>query len=61
MKIEIEITVQGGVVQEVNAPAGVTIIVKDYDLCEGPDPDDPQDNVIEDENGDYYERLVWEF
>ncbi len=32
------VTVEGGVVQHVEAPEGVKVIVRDYD-CEGPDAD----------------------
>lgn len=48
------VTVEGGVVQHVEAPEGVKVFVRDYD-CEGADAD----LVDVDEIGDEYIESVW--
>lgn len=48
------VTVEGGVVQHVEAPAGVKVVVRDYD-CEGADAD----LVAEDEDGSEFVESVW--
>ncbi len=54
MKI-VKITVEGGVVQHVEVPVGVQVVVKDYDV-EGCDEIDVQ----QDEHGDNYFEAIWE-
>ncbi len=49
----VRITVEGGVIQFVDCPRGVRVIVKDYDV-------DGEDNVHQDEQGDAYIEGVWE-
>ena len=50
----VKITVQGGVVQHVEVPEGVTVIVRDYDV-DGTETDLLQ----QDENGDNYIEAIW--
>ena len=54
MKQNVEITVSGGVVQHVEAPPGIRVIVRDYDVdgrdCGGHD-------IRRDENNDPYQRM----
>ncbi len=54
MKI-IRVTVEGGVVQHVEVPEGVQVIVRDYDV-EGTDADE----LEQDENGDQFIESTWE-
>jgi hypothetical protein len=54
MKI-VQVTVEGGVVQEVDCPFGVRVIVHDYDT-EGI----PEDELIQDECGDDCIETIWE-
>jgi hypothetical protein len=50
----VRVIVSGGVVQHVEVPEGVRVIVNDYD-CEGCDP-----AVLEyDDNGDPFVEVVW--
>ena len=49
----VRITVEGGVIQDVDCPRGVRVVVRDYDV-------DGEDNVHQDENGDEYIEGVWE-
>lgn len=51
----VEVTVEGGVVQYIDVPQGVRVIVKDYDV-EGCD----QSDLEQDENGDNYFEAIWE-
>jgi len=51
----VAITVEGGVVQDVDCPDGVRAIVKDYDT-EGCDEAD----LSTDDNGDEYLEAIWE-
>lgn len=51
----VRVTVEGGCVQFVEVPEGVTVIVTDYD-AEGCDP-----NLVEqDEDGNDYIESIWE-
>ncbi len=50
----VTITVEGGVVQNVEVPEGVTVIVRDYDV-EGVE----SDLLQQDENGDNYIEAIW--
>ena len=54
MKI-VRVTVEGGVVQHVQVPQGVSVIVRDYDV-EGT----PEDMLVKDENGDSFIEAIWE-
>lgn len=51
----VTVTVEGGVVQHVEVPDGVQVIVKDYDV-EGCDEAD----LEQDESGDHYFEANWE-
>jgi len=48
------VTIEGGVVQHVEAPAGVMVVVRDYD-AEGSDAD----RLSVDEDGNEYVEAVW--
>jgi hypothetical protein len=52
MKI-VEITMEGGVIQDIAVPKGVRVIVRDYD-CEG------YEDVEQDENGDDCVIHTWD-
>lgn len=54
MKI-VKVTVEGGVVQWVEVPEGVTVIVRDYDVDGSED-----EGLDQDENGDQYIESTWE-
>lgn len=54
MKI-VRVVVEGGVVQHVEVPEGVTVIVRDYDV-DGSE----EDQLDQDENGDQYIESTWE-
>lgn len=54
MKV-VRVTVEGGVVQHVEVPEGVQVIVRDYDV-EGTDADE----LEQDENGDQFIESFWE-
>jgi hypothetical protein len=54
MKKIVRITVEGGIVQHVDVPHGVQVIVRDYDV------DGQEDGLQQDENGDCYIECVWE-
>lgn len=54
MKI-VRVTVEGGVVQHVEVPEGVQVIVRDYDV-DGTDADE----LEQDENGDHFIESIWE-
>ena len=51
----VRVVVHGGVVQHVEVPEGVVVVVNDYD-CEGCDPDLLQ----QDGNGDEFVEAIWE-
>ena len=51
----VRVTVEGGVIQYVEVPEGVTVIVRDYD-AEGCDPD----LVEQDDDGNDYIESIWE-
>jgi hypothetical protein len=50
----VAIVVEGGVIQGIDCPRGVKVVVKDYDV-------DGEDNVHQDENGDEYIEGIWEY
>jgi len=53
--LTVEITVEGGVIQDVQCPEGVRVVVKDYDV-EGT----PEDELHEDEDGYQFMESIWE-
>ena len=50
----INITLQGGVIQDVQCPEGVQVVVRDYDT-DGV----PNDQLRQDDNGDQYVESTW--
>jgi hypothetical protein len=50
----VQITVEGGVIQDVECPSGVQVLVRDYDV------DGTEIDLAEDETGDEYIESVWE-
>jgi hypothetical protein len=55
MEKVVRVVVAGGVVQHVELPKGVLVVVNDYD-CEGCDP-----ALLErDGNGDHFIEAIWE-
>jgi hypothetical protein len=53
MSKTVKISIEGGVIQEVDCPAGVQLIVKDYDV-DGTEP-----NLAEDDTGDEFVETIW--
>lgn len=52
---KINITVEGGVIQDISdIPKGVNVVVRDYD-CEGCD----EELLKTDQDGNYYIESVW--
>jgi hypothetical protein len=51
----VRLTVEGGVVEHVEVPEGVQVIVRDYDV-DGTEVDQLQ----QDENGDQFIESIWE-
>ncbi len=49
----VHITVEGGVVQHVDCPAGVRVVIRDYDI------DGSEADLLEDDNGDQYIEGIW--
>lgn len=56
---EILITVEGGVIQDVDIPKDVNIRVRivDFDVDQSYAE---ENNLCQDEHGDYYEEAIWE-
>ena len=54
MALVVTVTVEGGVVQHVDCPPGVTVRVRDYDT-----PETDPDLVEQDEHGSLYVEDVW--
>jgi len=54
MKKVVRITVEGGVIQDIEVPKGVRVILRDYDV------DGEEKKLQKDENGDPYIETVWE-
>ncbi len=54
-RITVTVTIEGGMVQHVDVPPGVRVVVKDYDVdgCNELD-------LAEDTNGDNYVESIWE-
>jgi hypothetical protein len=55
---KIIIIISGGAVQNVQMPKGVALEIRDYDV-EGGDIPEGNDNYRQDENGDWYQRMLW--
>jgi len=52
--LTIRVTVEGGVVQHIDVPEGIQVIVADYDV-DGSDSDD----LKTDDNGDQFCESIW--
>jgi hypothetical protein len=50
---KVTVSIEGGVVQEVDCPSGVQLIVRDYDV-DGTEP-----NLAEDDTGDEFVETIW--
>jgi hypothetical protein len=50
----VAITVEGGVIQSVDCPTGVQVVVHDYDV------DGSEADLAEDDSGDEFIESVWE-
>jgi hypothetical protein len=50
----VRIAVEGGVIQNVDCPTGVQVVVHDYDV------DGSEADLAEDDSGDEYVESVWE-
>jgi hypothetical protein len=53
-KKTVHVTVEGGVIQDVECPTGVQVLVRDYDV------DGSEADLAEDDSGDEYLESVWE-
>jgi len=53
-KKTVAITVEGGVIQSVDCPSGVQVVVRDYDV------DGSETDLAEDDSGDEFIESVWE-
>jgi hypothetical protein len=53
-KRTVNISIEGGVIQTVECPTGVQVLVRDYDV------DGSETGLAEDETGDEYIESVWE-
>jgi hypothetical protein len=53
-KKTVHVTVEGGVIQDVECPLGVQVLVRDYDV------DGSEADLAEDETGDEFLESVWE-
>jgi hypothetical protein len=53
--LTVRITVEGGVIQDVQCPEGVRVVVKDYDT-EGT----PEEELHEDDDGYQFIESIWE-
>ena len=54
MKKTVHVTVEGGVIQHVDCPTGIQVVVRDYDV------DGSESDLAEDDSGDEYVEGVWE-
>jgi hypothetical protein len=53
MKEIVTVSIEGGVVQEIDCPSGVQVVVRDYDV------DGSETDLAEDETGDEYVETIW--
>ena len=51
----VQITMEGGVIQDIEVPEGVRVIVRDYD-SDGVE----EESLCKDDNGDNYIETIWE-
>ena len=50
----VHVTVEGGVIQDVECPSGIQVLIRDYDV------DGSETNLAEDETGDEFIESIWE-
>ena len=50
----VHVTVEGGVIQDVECPSGIQVLIRDYDV------DGSETNLAEDETCDEFIENVWE-
>jgi hypothetical protein len=50
----VHVTVEGGVIQDVECPTGVQVVIRDFDV------DGSEADLAEDDSGDEYIESVWE-
>jgi hypothetical protein len=55
MKQTVTVSIQGGIVQNVECPPGIQVVIQDYDV-EGFD----QADLAEDDKGNRYLKMTWE-
>ena len=53
-KKTVHVTVEGGVIQDVECPSGVQVLIRDYDV------DGSESDLAEDETGDEFIESIWE-
>jgi len=53
-KKTVHVTVEGGVIQNVDCPSGIQVLVRDYDV------DGTEIDLAEDVSGDEFIESVWE-
>jgi hypothetical protein len=53
MKKTVTVSIEGGVVQHIDCPLGVQVIVRDYDV------DGSETDLAEDDTGDEYIETIW--
>ena len=53
-KKTVHVTVEGGVIQDVECPSGVQVLIRDYDV------DGSESDLAEDDSGDEFIESVWE-
>jgi sugar lactone lactonase YvrE len=51
--LTVRITMEGGMIQDMQCPAGVRVVVHDYDV------DGSEDGLCEDEDGNTYVEGIW--
>lgn len=54
MKKTVHVTVEGGVIQTIDCPSGIQVVVRDYDV------DGSESDLAEDDSGDEYLESTWE-
>ena len=55
---KVQVVIAGGAVQSVVKPRGVALEIRDYDI-DGADVE-KNENCEQDEEGDWYQRMVWD-
>ena len=50
----VHVTVEGGVIQDVECPSGIQVLIRDYDV------DGSETDLAEDDSGDEFIESIWE-